>query len=229
MKKIYTQSAEDVLRDLGASAEGLTTAQAEERLAKYGHYAGLLSDERYEATLERTRQVKEEIERLSHVNVGPSSGINSLLVEKSTSELSSGANLCEIIRRPQLTYEDTAPFDPNRPLLHRSIKERVETGIKYEGYIRHQLDEVKRQSKANNTLLPSDIDYNEIKGLRLEAAQKLQKIRPASIGQASRISGVNPADITVLMIWLQLRGNDGGVTPKPPTGDQSPDPELMGK
>ncbi len=179
---------------------------AEERLAEYGHYCGLLSDERYEETLEKTRKVKEEAERLSHVNVGPSSGINVLLAEKGTAELSSGANLCEIIRRPQITYEDTAPFDPARPELHRAIKERVETEIKYEGYIRHQLDEVKRQSKANNTLLPADIDYSEIKGLRLEAAQKLAKIRPASIGQASRISGVNPADITVLMIWLQLKG-----------------------
>ena len=147
---------------------------------------------------------------MSHVNVGPSSGINTLLAEKGTSELSSGANLCEIIRRPQITYGDTASFDPNRPELPRSIKERVETEIKYEGYIRHQLDEVKRQSKANSTLLPADIDYSTIKGLRLEAAQKLSKIRPASIGQASRISGVNPADITVLMIWLQLKGNDGG-------------------
>ncbi len=181
---------------------------AEERLSKYGHYCGLLSDEQYEATLERTARVKEEVERLSHVNVGPSSGINVLLAEKGTSELSSGANLAEIIRRPQMNYEDTAAFDPNRPELHRSIKERVETEIKYEGYIRHQLDEVKRQSKANSTLLPPDIDYGAIKGLRLEAAQKLAKIRPASIGQASRISGVNPADITVLMIWLQLRGND---------------------
>lgn len=181
---------------------------AEERLAEYGHYSGLLSDERYEAALEKTRKVKEEIERLSHVNVGPSSGINTLLAEKGTSELNSGANLCEIIRRPQMDYADTAAYDPERPALSRAIRERVETEIKYEGYIRHQLDEVKRQSKANSTLLPEDIDYTKIKGLRLEAAQKLSKIRPASIGQASRISGVNPADITVLMIWLQLKNGE---------------------
>lgn len=178
---------------------------AEERLSQYGHYSGLISDERYEESLEKSRMVKAEIERLSHVNIGPSSGINTLLTEKGTSEISSGTTMCDIVRRPQVDYEATKPYDPARPELPRAIRERVSTEIKYEGYIKHQLDEVKRQSKANSTLLPEDIDYSKIKGLRLEAAQKLSKIRPASIGQASRISGVNPADITVLMIWLQLK------------------------
>lgn len=182
---------------------------AEERLARYGRYCGLLSDARYEAALEKTRRVRAEIERLSHVNVGSSSGINSLLVEKGTAPLTSGSSLRELIRRPQLNYESTAPYDPERPALPRDLCERVETEIKYEGYIRHQLDEVKRQEKANTTLLPEDIDYSQIKGLRLEAAQKLALVRPTSLGQASRISGVNPADITVLMIWLQLKKNEG--------------------
>ena len=178
---------------------------AEERLAQYGHYAGLLSDERYEECLERNRLVKEEAERLSHVNVGPTSGINTLLEERGTSPLQSGSTLADIIRRPQLDYDATAPYDPGRPDLPRDIRDRVWTEIKYEGYIKHQLEEVARQQKAENTRLPEDIDYKSISGLRLEAAQKLDKVRPATIGQAARISGVNPADITVLMIYLQMR------------------------
>ncbi|MBP3378034.1 MAG: tRNA uridine-5-carboxymethylaminomethyl(34) synthesis enzyme MnmG, partial [Clostridia bacterium] len=180
---------------------------AEERLSKYGHYAGLLSDERYEATLARTQAVRDEVERLSHVNIGPTSGINKLLTERGTAPITNGTTLQELIRRPQLDYDMTAPYDKDRPELPRDIRERVWTEIKYEGYIKHQLEEVARQQKSETTRLPSDIDYSEIRGLRLEAAQKLSKVRPETIGQASRISGVNPADITVLLIWLQTRGN----------------------
>ena len=179
---------------------------AEERLSGYAHYAGLLSDERYEAAVARTKAVRDEIERLSHVNIGPSSGINELLESRGTAPLQSGTTLCELIKRPQLDYDMTAPYDKNRPELPRDIRERVWTEIKYEGYIKHQLEEVARQQKSETTRLPSDIDYGEIRGLRLEAAQKLSKVRPETIGQASRISGVNPADITVLLIWLQTRG-----------------------
>jgi len=176
---------------------------AEERLSKYAHYAGLFSDERYAETLARTQAVTDEIERLRHVNVGPTSGINELLEERGTTPISSGANLCDIIRRPGLDYAATAKFDPHRPALPRNLAERVETEIKYEGYIKHQLEEVARQQKSEDTRLSQDIDYSQIKGLRLEAAQKLDKVKPATIGQAARISGVNPADITVLLIWLQ--------------------------
>ena len=154
----------------------------------------------------RTKAVRDEIERLSHVNIGPSSGINDLLIERGTAPLQSGTTLCELIKRPQLDYDITAPYDKNRPELPRDIRERVWTEIKYEGYIKHQLEEVARQQKSETTRLPADIDYGEIRGLRLEAAQKLSKVRPETIGQASRISGVNPADITVLLIWLQTRG-----------------------
>lgn len=178
---------------------------AAERLAKYGHYAGLLSDERYEETLEKTRMVQEEVERLSHVNLGPASGINTLLEERETTPITNGTTLADIIRRPQLDYDCTAPYDPARPDLPRDVRDRVWTEIKYEGYIRHQLEEVARQQKSESTRLPDDIDYKAIGGLRLEAAQKLDKVRPATIGQAARISGVNPADITVLMIWLQMK------------------------
>ena len=180
---------------------------AEERLAEYGHYCGLLSDERYNAALARTQSVKDEAERLRHVNIGPSSGINDLLEESGTAPISSGTTLRDIIRRPQIDYEKTAPYDKDRPDLPKRIKERVQTEIKYEGYIKHQLEEVARQHKSETTRLPDDIDYTKIGGLRTEAMQKLEKVRPATIGQAARISGVNPADITVLLIWLQTREN----------------------
>ncbi|MGN1345964.1 MAG: tRNA uridine-5-carboxymethylaminomethyl(34) synthesis enzyme MnmG [Eubacteriales bacterium] len=178
---------------------------AEERLARYGHYAGLLSDERYAETERRTQTVRHEIERLRHVNVGPSSGVNDLLAARGTAEITSGVSLCDLIRRPGLDYASTAPFDAERPPLSRALAARVETEIKYEGYIRHQLEEVARQQKSESTRLSPDIDYSQIKGLRLEAAQKLDKVKPATVGQAARISGVNPADVTVLLIYLQGR------------------------
>ena len=181
---------------------------AEERLAGYGHYAGLLSDERYEAALERTRRVKEEIERLRHVNVGPSSGINALLEARETAPLTDGTTMAELIRRPQLDYDSTAPYDPARPALPRELRERVRVEIKYEGYIRREREEAARQQKAENLRLPADTDYSAIRGLRLEAAQKLNQVKPLTVGQAARISGVNPADVTVLLIWLQTRGKE---------------------
>jgi len=178
---------------------------AEDRLIDEGYRSGLVSEERYQAAKERMRLVAEEVERLNHVNVGPSSGINTLLEERGTAPLKDGATLAELIRRPQMDYECTAPWDPARPELPRALRDKVWTEIKYEGYIRHQMEDAARQTKAESTLLPEDIDYKSIRGLRLEAAQKLDKVRPASIGQAQRISGVNPADITVLMIWLKTR------------------------
>ena len=182
---------------------------AEQRLIEYGYRCGLVSEERHRASLARTAAVYAEIERLEHVNVGPTSGINAVLESRGTTPLDNGSSLAEIIRRPQMDYDCTAPFDPERPPMTRLQRERVWTEIKYAGYAKRQLEEANRQRKAENTLLPADIDYSQIRGLRIEAAQKLAKVRPASIGQASRISGVNPADITVLMIWLQLHG--GGI------------------
>lgn len=174
---------------------------AEERLSKYGHYCGLLDDERYSETLRRTEAVRAEIERVSKKSLGPSSGVNELLRERETAEITSGTTIAELIKRPQLDYECLAPYDSGRPDLPRGLRYRVWTEIKYEGYIKHQLEEAARQEKAEELTLPEDVDYSEIKGLRLEAAQKLNKVRPKTIGQAARISGVNPADITVLMIW----------------------------
>ncbi len=181
---------------------------SEERVAKYGHYSGLLSDEKYKEATERTRAVRDEVERLRHVNLGPSSGVNKLLVERGSTEISSGTTLCDLIRRPGLDYDCTAPYDPARPELEVRLRDRVWCEIKYEGYVKHQLEEVARQQKSESTRLPADADYMAIKGLRAEAAQKLERVRPETVGQASRISGVNPADITVLLIWLQTRGRE---------------------
>ncbi len=177
---------------------------AESRLTDYGIRGGLISSERAKAVWERERIVSEECERLEHLNFGPKA-VNELLVSKGTTPVSSGISGADMIRRPQLTYEDLASLDPCRPDLPVGLKHRVETEIKYAGYVKRQFDEAARQAKSENTLLPADIDYKTIKGLRLEAAEKLSKVRPASIGQASRISGVSPADITVLMIWLGMK------------------------
>lgn len=177
---------------------------AETRLTSYGVRAGLISKEREAAVLEKERLVSEECERLEHLNFGPKT-VNALLEAHGTTPVSSGISAADMIRRPQITYEDISVLDPDRPALSVGLKHRVETEIKYAGYVKRQFDEAAKQLKSENTRLPEDIDYKSIKGLRLEAAEKLAKVRPASIGQASRISGVSPADITVLMIWLGIK------------------------
>ena len=150
-----------------------------------------------------------EVERLRRTHVGPASGINALLEKRGTAPLSSGASLSDLIRRPELDYAAVAPFDPDRPPLPRTLRDRVSTEIKYEGYIRHEEEEVARQARAEGAKLPADTDYASIRGLRLEAAQKLAKVRPLTVGQAARISGVNPADVSVLLIWLESRRGAG--------------------
>jgi tRNA uridine 5-carboxymethylaminomethyl modification enzyme len=147
--------------------------------------------------------ISDECERLEHVNFGPSA-VNSLLESKGTTPISSGISAADMIRRPQMTIGDVISLDPKLTQLSSSDLHRVETEIKYAGYVKRQLDEAARQTKSENTALPEDIDYGAIRGLRLEAVEKLSKIRPASIGQASRISGVSPADISVLLIWLSM-------------------------
>ncbi len=175
---------------------------AEDRLIQYGRTAGLVSEERYLAFKERRARIEAEKERLSHVNVGPTAAVNDVLTEAGSTPLTSGASLTDLIRRPQLSYKALAPMDPARPALEIREADSVEIELKYEGYIRRQQDAAKRMEKMDDIRLPEDIDYTKISGLRLEAAQKLSKIRPATIGQAERISGVNPADVTVLLIWL---------------------------
>ncbi len=174
---------------------------ADQRLCDYGYRVGLLSEERYNAVKEKERMVKEEIERLESLNVSPKDA-NPLLEKYETTPIKSGVKLAELLRRPQLDYDKILPLDPDRPELPYKVRETAAVEIKYDGYIRRQLSEAKKQQDLEAKALPEDIDYNEIKGLRLEARQKLNEIRPKNIGQASGISGVSPADISVLIITL---------------------------
>ena len=178
---------------------------AEERLIEYGRYAGLISDERYQAFLKEQEIIKNEITRLEKTTLAPSKEINSLLESIDSVPLSTGIKMAELIRRPQVDYSMLAPFDPERPALSRKLAYEVEVMIKYDGYIKRQLAEAERMKKLGEKKLPYDIEYSKIEGLRLEARQKLDKIKPADIGQASRISGVSPADISVLLIWLKAK------------------------
>ena len=175
---------------------------ADERLTPRGRELGLVSDRDWERFLRR-RQLKEsEIARVSSVTVAPSDELNALLVSRETSPMTTGIRLDELLRRPQLDYECLAPFDPTRPQLPPDVIEKVEIEIKYEGYIKRQQAQINELRRLERRLIPADIDYEAVGGLRAEAREKLARIRPLSIGQASGISGVNPADITVLLIYL---------------------------
>ena len=177
---------------------------ADERLVPIGAEVGLNSPERLEKVQKKYEIVRDEIKRVSKVTVGPNAEMQQFLEEHGSTPLKSGTHLTDLIRRPELGYDMLAPFDPDRPPLSDIIREQVEIQIKYEGYIRRQMRDVEQFRKLENRLLPPDIDYESIDSLRLEARQKLQKVRPRSFGQASRISGVNPADITALMIVVDM-------------------------
>lgn len=176
---------------------------ADLRLTKIGYEAGLINDERYERLLKKERQIKEEEERLDHVNIGAGKETQELLESLGSSTLKSGASIKELIRRPELNYMVLAPIDPGRPSLPMDVQEQVNINIKYEGYIKRQMSQVKQFKKMEKKRIPENIDYDDVGSLRIEARQKLAKIRPSSIGQASRISGVSPADISVLLIYLE--------------------------
>ncbi len=176
---------------------------ADIRLTPKGHEIGLISDERFEALQNKLALIDKEITRVWNVNLGPSKELNGYLEECGTEPISSGIKLAQLIRRPQLSYEGLNFIDPNRPELPEQVKEQVELQIKYEGYIKIQLEQVEAMRKLEKKALNPDTDYSQIKGLRLEAIEKLNKIKPLSVGQASRISGVNPADINVLLIYLE--------------------------
>ena len=176
---------------------------ADLRLTKIGHEAGLIDDERYEHLLKKEKQIEEEEKRLDHVNIGAGKEVQSLLESLGSTTLKSGASIKELIRRPELNYMALAPIDPERPALPEDVQEQVNINIKYEGYIRRQMSQVKQFKKMEKKRIPEDIDYEDVGSLRIEARQKLSKIRPASIGQASRISGVSPADISVLLTYLE--------------------------
>ena len=182
---------------------------ADERLCEYGRACGLLSPERYAAACEKADAVRREVDRIEHINISPKSA-NPLLEERGLTPISSGAKLADLLRRPGLDYDALAVLDPERPDLPRRVRATAEINIKYEGYISRQISEANRHEKLEGKRLPEDIDYSAITGLRIEARQKLSAIRPATLGQASRISGVSPADISVLLIWLSRPGSPGG-------------------
>jgi len=176
---------------------------ADLRLTKIGYEMGLISEERYQNLLEKERQIAEEIQRVEKVFVGISEQVQKLLEKYGSTPLNSGISLAELIRRPELSYDIVAPLDPKRPQLMRGVTEQVNIHMKYDGYIQRQLRQVEQFQKLENKKLPENLDYNEVPSLRTEARQKLTAIHPLSIGQASRISGVSPADISVLLIWLE--------------------------
>ena len=178
---------------------------ADRRLCPVGHEIGLVSDERYRRVLEKYAAVDKEVKRLMSTGVAPSEALNAMLTEHGESPARDGARLADLLRRPRVGYADLAPFDPGRPHLRSEVTEQVEIALKYEGYIARQQRQVEEMRKLETRPLPPDLDYMEISVLRLEARQKLQQIRPLSLGQASRISGVSPADVAALMIWLEHR------------------------
>ena len=175
---------------------------ADVRLTPIGHEIGLISEERYEKFLEKQRLVSEEIERVKKVTIGANKQVNELLESYNSTPLNSGATLAEIIKRPEMKYEYLAPVDPARVPLSKEIVEQVNIQLKYDGYIKRQQKQVEQFKKMEKKKIPADINYDDIYSLRLEAKQKLNQIRPESVGQASRISGVSPADISVLLVYL---------------------------
>ena len=175
---------------------------ADERLTPVGRKLGLIGDDRWQRFQTKQRQKEEELARIQKTVVPPSEELNGLLVSRGTSPISSGVRLIDLIRRPELDYASLTPFDPMRPGLPAAVFENVEIEVKYEGYIRRQKADIAEMRRLERKLLPKTVDYAVITGLRTEAQEKLQKVRPNSVGQASRISGVSPADISVLLIWL---------------------------
>ena len=176
---------------------------ADRRLARYGHRVGLVSDQTMARVEAKYAAVDREVNRLEHTGAPPSAELDALLAERGEQPCPHGSRLSDLLRRPRVTYEDLAPFDRERPALTADVTEQVSITVKYQGYIDRQLRQVEEMSRLESRPLPADVDYLSIQGLRLEARQKLDKIRPLNLGQASRISGVSPADVTALMIYLE--------------------------
>lgn len=203
---LVTKGCQDPYRMMTSRSEYrliLRQDNADQRLTPFGYKIGLISQERYDRLLNKEKLTADEIDRVSKLNIPPSDELNNFLEEKGTASLSTGCKLADLIRRPQLNYNDLAIFDVDRPVLPWEVCEQVELQIKYEGYIQKQLAQIEQMRKLESKKLPKDTDYSLIYGLRLEAIEKLNKVKPLSIGQASRISGVSPADISILAVWLQ--------------------------
>lgn len=202
---LVTKGCQDPYRMMTSRSEYrllLRQDNADERLMPIGYKIGLVDEETYRDFRLRTKQKEEEIERLKTTFIGPNPKLNKIMEELGTAPMTTGMRLADLVKRPQLSYDILAEFDKERPSLSKDVTEKVETEIKYEGYITRQQAQVNEMLRLENKYIPSDIDYNNVYGLRLEAIEKLNKIRPSNIGQASRISGVSPADISVLLIYL---------------------------
>ena len=202
---LVTKGCSDPYRMMTSRSEYrllLRQDNADERLMPIGHKLGLVSEETYSAYIKREEQKNAEIGRLNTVFLAPGEEINALLESAGTAPLTTGIRMSELIKRPQVSYDMLAPFDKERPSLSRSVREKVEVEIKYEGYIARQKAQVNEMLRLEGKKIPENIDYNDVYGLRLEAREKLDKVRPTDIGQASRISGVSPADVSVLLIYL---------------------------
>ena len=208
---LVTKGCSDPYRMMTSRSEYrliLRQDNADRRLTPEGYRLGLISKERYSAFEEKVRLIEVERKRVAETIIRPSQALNDLLVSRETSPISTGICLEELLRRPQVDYECLAPFDPQRPDISPEVSEQVEIDIKYEGYIKRQQAQIDEMRRLEVKTLSENLDYSLISGLRREAREKLQKIRPANVGQASRISGVSPADITVLLIWLEKEGKN---------------------
>ena len=205
---LVTKESHEPYRMMTSRAEYrllLRQDNADLRLTKKGYEIGLISEERYQKLLRKEELIQKEIERVEHINLGTSEAVQNLLKQYESTPLTSGTTMAELIRRPELNYEALAPVDPNRPELDCDVVEQVNINIKYDGYIKRQQRQVEQFKKLESKLIPEDINYDEIQSLRIEAKQKLNEMRPSSIGQASRISGVSPADVSVLLVYLERK------------------------
>lgn len=211
---IVTKGTNEPYRMMTSRAEYrllLRQDNADLRLTEIGHEVGLISEERYQKFLNKKLLIEKEIDRLMHTTVKPSKEVNEFLEKQGSSEISNGVKLADLLKRTEITYDSLSQIDESRPELSREIAEEVEIQVKYEGYIKLQEAQVEKFKKLEKKMLPKNINYQEIKGLRIEARQKLDKIKPSSVGQASRISGVSPADVSVLLIYLeQLKEKNEG-------------------
>lgn len=206
---LITKGCSDPYRMMTSRSEYrliLRQDNADLRLMEYGYKVGLVPEERYQKLLRKIELIKEETERIKRVVISPSDEINALLVSRETSALKTGVKLIDLIKRPQLGYEVLTPFDTTRPDIPEDVFEQVETEVKYEGYIKRQQSVINEMRRLESKKLPENLDYKTIVGLRLEAQEKLNKVKPENVGQAGRISGVSPADISVLLIYLEKEG-----------------------
>ena len=209
---LITKGVNDPYRMMTSRSEYrlvLRQDNADQRLTPLGRQLGLISDSRWEKFQHKQALMAAELKRVQSTTLAPSEQLNEILVSRGTSPISTGVKLSELLKRPQITYGDLTPVDPGRPEVPAAVLENVEIQLKYEGYIKRQLADIEEARRLERKRLPQDVEYGEIKGLRLEAIEKLNKVRPENIGQAGRISGVSPADISVLLIWLASKGREG--------------------